>query len=108
VDPSPTIHEAELVPGSSGFVEYGAEIDEQTAVARRRAGSDIVVRGDDEVANRRKAYQIEAQVGPPSRPQPPELKAGPNALPHFHQRSRRSPEGHAFYETDRRKARRKP
>jgi hypothetical protein len=67
-----------------------------------------VVRGDDTKANRARAYKIEAQVGAPSKPQFPHTStAGPMALPHFHPRSR-SPSGHAFYETDRRKARKKP
>lgn len=102
-----TIHEAELVPGPSGGVWYGAEIDFVTAVARRRVGLDVVVRGDDGDANRGLAYRIEAAVGPPSRPQPPERRAGPLALPHFHQSSR-NPKGHLFYETGQRKARKRP
>jgi hypothetical protein len=108
VPPVTTIHEAELAPGPSGAVEYGSEIDEAIAVARRRNGKDIVVRGNDTRANRARTYQIEAQVGPPSRPQFPHTStAGLMALPHFHQKSR-SPSGHAFCETDRRKARKKP
>jgi len=103
-----TIHEAELAPGPSGAVEYGRETDEPTAVARRMNGEDIVVRGDNTQANRSRAYKIEVQVGPPSNPQFPHTsRAGLMALPHFHQRSR-SPAGHAFYETDKRKARKKP
>jgi hypothetical protein len=108
IPPLTTIHEAELAPGPSGAVEYGVEIDEATAVARRRNGKDIVVRGKDGDASRSRAYQIERQVGLPSRPQPPHNRAaGPMALPHFHQQSR-SPGGHAFYETPKRKARKKP
>lgn len=68
VPPSTTIHEAELAGGPSGAVEYGAEIDEVTAIARRGNGDDIVVRGGDTKANRARAYQIEVQVGPPSKP----------------------------------------
>jgi hypothetical protein len=106
--PTPSIHEAELAPGPSGAVEYGAEIDEATAVARRRNGEDIVVRGNDTKANRSLTYKIESQVGPPSKPQPPHRStAGPRALPHYHQRSR-LPKGHAFYETAKLKARKKP
>lgn len=104
--PPPTIHEANLASGPSGAVEYGAEIDEAAAVDRRKKGEDVVVRGNDISANRALARRIEAAVGPPSRPQPPHTgAAGNQALPHFHQQSR-SPEGHCFYETDRRKARR--
>jgi hypothetical protein len=105
--PQPTIHEATIVPGFSGTVQYGAEIDEATAVARRAAGLDIVVRGDTTAENRRLARKIEAQVGTPSPPQPPHASAGPRALPHFHQQSR-NPGGHGFYETDKRKARKRP
>jgi hypothetical protein len=105
---STTIHEAELAPGPSGAVQYGAEIDEVTAVARRSRGEDIVVRGDDTNTNRLRAFKIEARVGTPSKPQFPHTStAGPMALPHFHQQSR-SPGGHTFYETERRKARKKP
>jgi hypothetical protein len=108
VPPATTIHEAELASGPSGAVEYGKEIDELTAIARRANGEDIVVRGDDTRANRARAYKVEVQVGSPSKAQFPHTStAGPMALPHFHQKSR-SPRGHAFYETDRRKARKKP
>lgn len=104
--PPPTLHEAELAPGPSGAVLFGSEIDFDTAVRPRRAGQDVVVRGDDTDANRQLAYRIEMSVGPPSRPQPPERQAGPLALPHFHQRSR-DPVGHLFYETEKRKARKR-
>jgi hypothetical protein len=105
--PGPTVHEAEPAPGASGAVLYGPEIDFAAAVARRQAGLDVVVRGDDTDANRRLARAIEAAVGPPTRPQPPERKAGLLALPHFHQQSR-TPPGHLFYETEKRKARKMP
>lgn len=106
--PATSIHEAGLAPGPSGAVEFGEEIDEATAVALRRNGQDIVVRGDNTAANRSLTYKIEAQIGPPSKPQFPHTsRAGPMSLPHFHQLSR-SPKGHAFYETDKRKARKKP
>jgi hypothetical protein len=106
--PTTTLHEAELAPGPSGAVQYGKEINEAAAITRRRNGEDIVVRGDNTGSNRARAYEIEVQVGVPSRPQFPHTStAGLMALPHFHQKSR-SPRGHAFYETDRRKARKKP
>ena len=108
VPPATTIHEAELATGPSGAVEYGLEIDEHTAVTRRRNGEDIVVRGHNTNSNRTRTYKIEAQVGPPSKPQFPHTStAGLMALPHYHQKSR-SPSGHAFYETEKRKARKKP
>jgi hypothetical protein len=104
--PPPTIHEASLGSGPSGFVDYGAEIDFAAAVARRQAGLDVVVRGDDISANRRLAREIEAGVGPYKREGPHKL-AGPQALPHY-QPDPRPPAGHTFYETPRRKARKRP
>jgi len=105
--PPPTIHEASLASGPSGAVEWDKLLDFQAAVARRRAGLDIVVRGDDLAANRSLARTVEASVGTPSRPQFPHTSsAGSQALPHFHQLSR-SPEGHSFYETDKRKAKKR-
>jgi hypothetical protein len=82
----------------SGAVEWGAEITVEQAADRRRAGLDIVVRGNILAANRKKAREVEGLVGMPSRPQFPHSSAGPLALPHFHQQSR-SPAGHSFYET---------
>jgi hypothetical protein len=86
-------------------VEYGAEIDQAAAVARRRTGGNVVVGGEDVNANRRLAEQIEMAVGPCKRSEPHRL-AGPQALPHY-QPDPRPPEGHTFYETPRRKARKK-
>lgn len=94
----PTIHEATLASGPSGVVLKGAVIDLAAAVARRRAGLDIVVCGTDVKANGRLAQQIETAVGP-CRPQPPHENAGPHALPHF-QPQQRPPDGHTFYETN--------
>ena len=103
----PTIHEAERESGSSGAVLRGAVMDVAAAVARRRTGQDLVVCGPDADANRRLAYQVESSVGPCTRPQAPHRSAGPMALPHLHQQNR-SPDGHTFYETDRRKAKNQP
>jgi hypothetical protein len=105
--PAPTIHEAERASGPSGAVLWGAEIDIATAVARRQIGLDVVVRGNNLEANRRLALQIESAVGPAKRGVPHKLSAGPLALPHFQQVSP-PPGGHTFYETDKRKARKKP
>lgn len=102
----PTIHEAELASGPSGTVEYGVEIDIATAVARRRIGNNVVVRGDDVDANRRLAEQIESAVGQ-CRRSDPHRSAGSHALPHYQPQSR-PPDGHTFYETLRRKARKLP
>lgn len=103
----PTIHEAECESGPSGAVLRGPALDVTAAADRRRIGLDIVVCGSDTDNNRRLAYQVEAAVGATTRPQLPHKNAGPMALPHFHQLNR-SPHGHSFYETDRRKTRKKP
>jgi hypothetical protein len=106
----PKVHEAALASGPSGAVIKGAEIDLTTAIARRQAGSDVVVCGENLIANRKLAYTIEAAVGPPTKAQTPHKRtAGPAALPHFQQR-RQPPGGHTFYETDnpQRKARKGP
>lgn len=101
------IFEATLASGPSGAVEWGAELSLHDAVARRKLGLDIVARGDDEVSNKKLARAVEEAVGSATKPQPPHTnRAGKNALPHFHQKSR-SPGGHSFYETEHRKARRK-
>jgi hypothetical protein len=69
----------------------------------------VVVCGDDVDANRHLAGKVEVAVGPRTGPQKPHTRAGPNALPHFHQLSRK-PDGHCFDDTDnpRRKATKKP
>lgn len=106
--PPVTIHEADLASGPSGAVIRGAAIDFGTAVARRQAGKDVVVCGDDLKANRRQAEQIEAAVGPWVRSAPHKQSAGPSALPHFQQQDE-DHEGHTFYETPNLRAmRRKP
>ncbi len=108
VPPSPatvTIHEAERASGPSGAVLYGSKIDLDAAVSRRKTGEDIVVRGDDQRANRQRAKQIESAVGDAER-QDPHKQAGPLVLPHYQQKNK-PPDGHTFYETKKRKARKK-
>jgi hypothetical protein len=104
----PTIHEAELESGGTGRVQWGAEIDFAEAVARRRAGRNVVVCGDHARTNQRLAGRIEAAVGPSMRADPHVRHAGPFALPHYQQTRRTppGPPGHTFYETEHRKARR--
>jgi hypothetical protein len=103
----PTIHEATLASGASGAVEWGVELTFDEAVALRRQALHVVVRGATERVNRRLAARIENAVGPASTQQEPHVRsAGPLALPHFHQLSR-CPSGHTFYETKRRKARKR-
>jgi hypothetical protein len=106
--PKATIHEAELESGPAGRVLRGSEIGFDTAVARRRAGRNVVVCGDDRGANQRTAGRIEAACGPCVRADPHIRHAGPFALPHYQQtrRSPPGPAGHTFYETEKRKARR--
>jgi hypothetical protein len=99
--PAPTIHEAEPAPGPLGVVWYGAELNFDAAVALRQLGLDVVVRGDVLTANRKLAAVSEAAVGPRTGPQKSHTKAGPHALPHFHQLSG-DPDGHLFYETNNR------
>jgi hypothetical protein len=101
--PPPTIHEAALASGPSGAVIRGAEIDRDTAIARRQAGENIVVCGDDLAANRDLARRIEAAVGPYKREVPHRRLAGARALPHFQQQDPNHP-GHTFYETPNRRA----
>jgi hypothetical protein len=96
----PKVHEATLAAGPSGVVQKGAEIDLATAIARRKAGLDVVVCGEDRKANKAIARQIEAAVGP-YQEEAPHRKAGPHALPHF-QPHPRPPDGHSFYETENR------
>jgi hypothetical protein len=100
------IFEAERASGPSGAILQGVQLQFAEAVAFRREGKDVVVCGDNTDANRRMALQIESAVGPPSRPQFPHKRAGPLSLPHFHQLNR-SPDKHTFYETDKRKSRKK-
>src|SRR5262249_22864543 len=101
--PAPRIHEATLASGASGAVLRGAEMDEAAAVARRQAGLEVVVCGDDLDANREAARAIEAAVGTYEQ-QRFHRRAGPLALPHFQQR-KQPPDGHTFYETEKRNSR---
>lgn len=103
----PKIHKAELASGPTGAVIKGAEIDQSTAVACRRAGENIVVCGSSLRANRDLARAIEGAIGPYERQEPHDKPAGPLALPHFQQISP-SAKGHSFYETENRKAKAKP
>ena len=102
----PTIQEAERASGPSGAVLAGTIIDFHAAVARRQAGLDVVACGEDVVANRRLAGAIEGAVGACQR-NDPHRRAGPLALPHF-QQDAPPPQGHTFYETANRKARKRP
>jgi len=105
-EPPPTIHRATLASGPSGAVEWEeGELTAEQAVEHRKAGGDIVIRGDNWRANRNKARAVEDAVGPCTEHEP-HARAGPMALPHFQQQST-AIAGHTFYERTRRKARRK-
>ena len=103
----PTIHEATRALDGSDVVFSGPVIDMTTAVARRQANLDVVIRGDDIDRNRALAQAIERAVGPYQRGTPHLSTAGPHALPHY-QQDQPPPDGHTFYETGRRKARKQP
>src|SRR5262249_7852296 len=94
--------------------DWGAAVGSGPAALTRRVTKDRIRAGH--VATSWTARRIIHPHGliwrrvcrPPSDPQPPHTySAGPHALPHFHQESR-SPDGHCFYETEKRKARRRP
>ena len=65
----------------------------------------MVICGDSIAENRRIAFRIEEAVGRSERQVPHLITAGPEALPHFQQESK-NPQGHTFYETPKRKAKR--
>lgn len=81
------------------------EIDKSTAVALRKSDRDVVVCGDDLGMNIDVAKEIEAMIGAYDN-HVPHSSSGPAALPHFQQRNP-PPAGHTFYETPKRKARRR-
>ena len=103
----PRIHEATRATDGSGAVFKGAKLDEPAAIARRRAGLDVVVCGDDLRKNYFLAKEIEAAVGIWKQQMPHQQRAGEFALPHF-QQANVMQAGHTFYEVEHRKARRKP
>ncbi len=98
---SPQIFEARL--GARGSVIKGASITQAEAEARRRAGRDVVVSGENLASNRALAGMIERGANGRVKRCPPHASSGPNALPHY-QPDPRPPEGHTFYETPNRKA----
>jgi hypothetical protein len=102
--PNPTIHEATL--GESKSVEWAAEIEFAAAVTRRRAGGDVVVRGDDGRINRDLARRIEVTVGEYIEHPAHRTFAGHCSLPHFQQKVP-PPAGHCFFEKPGEKSRRK-
>jgi hypothetical protein len=100
----PIIHAASL--GSQGGVIKGAELTKDEAIECRKRGEDVVDCGPSSKDNRYLAQGIEGQaIGDMAEVERhfPHAKAGPKSLPHC-QPSDRPPEGHTFYETEKRKA----
>jgi hypothetical protein len=85
-----------------GGVRRGSPLTRPQAEARRRVGLDVIVCGDDTLANCLAAEVIERAVGPCYH-DGPHAAGGLQALPHWQQRSP-PPQGHSFYETHMRKA----
>ncbi len=97
----PKIYKASL--GTGGDVLRGAELSESAAIKERQAGRDVVVCGQDTISNRELARQVEHAANGNCKACPPHYAMGPGALPHY-QPDPRPPEGHCFYETKSRKA----
>ena len=100
----PRIYKATL--GTGGDVLRGSALSEPDAVTERQAGRDVVVCGQDTIANRDLAQRIEQAANGNCKACPPHFAMGPGALPHF-QPDPRPPEGHCFYETKTRKSKTK-
>src|SRR5690349_18431259 len=98
----PTICEATRAMDGSDAVIRGAELTQAQAIARRKAGGDIVVCGLDTPQNDRLAHDIEAAAagGNPILYHGPH--GGPESLPHWQQKLP-PPLGHSFHETHVRK-----
>ena len=99
----PIIYEATRATDGSDAVIRGAELTRDQAIARRKAGGDIVVCGSDTPRNDRLSHDIEeaAAEGKPIIYHGPH--GGPLSLPHWQQKVP-PPEGHRFHETHVRKA----
>jgi hypothetical protein len=109
---APKIFSAEAPSYANGDVYWeGSELTVDEAIAQRKIGGNVVVRGNDKKENLRVAQAIEDGVGPWERDKPHKNHAGRAALPHFHQKpesdGKRVPAGHTFYEVDRSKAKKK-
>ena len=92
-----TTCEAERIPGPDGVVERGANpLSDGDAVARLKAGQDIVVCGAQRRANRNKARELtKAAFGDFEEDEPHD---GRMALPHFHPPAHVAQRAHAFFE----------
>jgi hypothetical protein len=103
-NPTPKIHKATL--GTGGDVIRGARISEDEAILERKAGRDVVVCGKHLMDNRDLAERVEQMANGSCKSCPWHPSSGPGALPHF-QPDPRPPDGHSFYETVKRKAKKK-
>lgn len=99
--PPPKIYKALF--GTGGDVIRGQEITEAEAVTDRKAGLDVVVCGLTMMDNRDLAEKIERAANGNCKPCPPHMAMGPGAMYHF-QPDPRPPDGHCFYETNKRKS----
>jgi hypothetical protein len=103
---APAIYAACRVRDGSNAVERKVKLEEEEAVARRRAGEDIVVCGPDTVRNDTLAKKIEEAAAPPGVNC---IYHGPDgdplSLPHWQQDCPLS-KGHSFHETTWQQARR--
>ncbi len=99
----PAIYEA--TRAKDGAVLRGVKLTQAEAVARRKAGGDIVVCGPDTPQNVQLARVIESAAagGKPIKYEGPHGPP-PLWLPHWQQQAP-PPEGHSFHETHVRKAR---
>src|SRR5262245_32078128 len=102
------IYAASRATDGSDAVDRGVKLTEAEAVARRKAGGDVVVCGPDTFQNVALARKIEEAATPAGGTciyHGPH--GGPLSLPHWQQEFP-PPEGHCFHETNRRQARIKP
>jgi hypothetical protein len=100
----PKIYKAIL--GAGGDVIRGAQITEAEAATERQAGRDVVVCGQILLDNYSLAAKIERAANGGCRACPPHYMMGPGAMFHFHA-DPRPPDGHCFYETVKRKSKKK-
>lgn len=101
--PATSIYEAACATDGSGAVRRGLPLTQVEAIAHRQTGQDVVVCGEDTIANRDEANAIESAVGPCKHDGPHRFVSGPMALPHW-QQQQPPPGGHSFYETQSHKA----
>lgn len=82
----PSIYEASRATDGSDAVIRGAELTQTQAVARRKAGGDIVVCGPDTARNDRLAHEIEEAAAEGRAILYHGPHGGPLSLPHWQQK----------------------